>query len=56
MNITENIFCLRPKRWKEKVFDVLAKNVNERIEGNLLDETSEKMWLVRHLECIRFGH
>jgi len=43
----------RPKRWKEKVLDVLAKNVNERIEGNLLDETSEKMWLVRHLECIR---
>ena len=44
----------RPKRWKDKVMKVLAKKVTERIEGNMLEVREEnKMWLVRHLECIR---
>ena len=35
-------------------FQVLRRNVQERIEGNQLETRSEnKMWLVRHLELIR---
>ena len=44
----------RPKRWKDKVMSVLARKVKEMVEGNQLDDRdSDKMWLVRHLECIR---
>jgi len=33
---------------------VLKTNVQERIEGNQLEQrTEDKMWLVRHLELIR---
>ncbi|XP_026558141.1 exocyst complex component 3 isoform X2 [Pseudonaja textilis] len=44
----------RPKRWKEKMFNVLDRTVITRIEGTQADtRESDKMWLVRHLEIIR---
>ncbi|XP_075442150.1 exocyst complex component 3 [Ascaphus truei] len=44
----------RPKKWKEKMFDVLEKTVATKIEGSQADtRESDKMWLVRHLEIIR---
>ncbi|XP_013418387.1 exocyst complex component 3 [Lingula anatina] len=44
----------RPKKWREKCFEVLGEAVAARIEGSQLeDRTLEKMWLVRHLEITR---
>ncbi|CAH2283730.1 exocyst complex component 3 [Pelobates cultripes] len=44
----------RPKKWKEKMFDVLEKTIVTRIEGSQADtRESDKMWLVRHLEITR---
>ncbi|XP_068092751.1 exocyst complex component 3 [Hyperolius riggenbachi] len=44
----------RPKKWKQKMFDVLEKTVGSRIEGSQAEtRESDKMWLVRHLEIIR---
>ncbi|MEE6508312.1 hypothetical protein FKM82_020344 [Ascaphus truei] len=44
----------RPKKWKEKMFDVLEKTVATKIEGSQAEtRESDKMWLVRHLEIIR---
>ncbi|XP_069075563.1 exocyst complex component 3 [Pleurodeles waltl] len=44
----------RPKKWKEKMLEVLQKTVTNRIEGTQADtRESDKMWLVRHLEIIR---
>ncbi|KAG8442587.1 hypothetical protein GDO86_011396 [Hymenochirus boettgeri] len=44
----------RPKKWKDKMFDVLEKTIMTRIEGTQADtRESDKMWLVRHLEIIR---
>ncbi|KAM4705810.1 exocyst complex component 3 [Rhinophrynus dorsalis] len=44
----------RPKKWKEKMFDVLERTIVTRIEGSQADtRESDKMWLVRHLEIIR---
>jgi exocyst complex component 3 len=44
----------RPKRWKQKAFDVMNEAVHTRIEGNQMeDRTMNKMWLVRHLEVTR---
>ncbi|PIK38860.1 putative exocyst complex component 3 [Apostichopus japonicus] len=44
----------RPKQWKHKVFEILEKSANSRIEGSQIeDRREERMWLVRHLELIR---
>ncbi|KAM9307892.1 exocyst complex component 3 [Gastrophryne carolinensis] len=44
----------RPKKWKQKMFQVLEKTVGTRIEGSQAEtRESDKMWLVRHLEIIR---
>lgn len=44
----------RPKKWKEKMFDVLKQTATNRIEGTQAEtRESDKMWLVRHLEIIR---
>ncbi|XP_072268037.1 exocyst complex component 3 isoform X2 [Pyxicephalus adspersus] len=44
----------RPKKWKQKMFDVLDKTIRTRIEGTQAEtRESDKMWLVRHLEIIR---
>ncbi|XP_023231105.1 exocyst complex component 3-like [Centruroides sculpturatus] len=44
----------RPKKWRQRAFEVLKQAVAERIEGNQLEERAEnKMWLVRHLEVTR---
>ncbi|CAH1772731.1 unnamed protein product [Owenia fusiformis] len=44
----------RPKRWKKKCFDTFKGSVQSRIEGNQFeDRSSDKMWLVRHLEMTR---
>ncbi|XP_077347999.1 exocyst complex component 3 isoform X2 [Lithobates pipiens] len=44
----------RPKKWKQKMFEVLDKTIGTRIEGTQAEtRESDKMWLVRHLEIIR---
>ncbi|KAG8192270.1 hypothetical protein JTE90_002097 [Oedothorax gibbosus] len=44
----------RPKRWRNKAFEVLKHSVLERIEGNQFEDRSgHKMWLVTHLEMTR---
>ncbi|MGH0177856.1 UNVERIFIED_CONTAM: hypothetical protein FKN15_076037 [Acipenser sinensis] len=44
----------RPKKWKEKMFEVLERTVSTRIEGSQSDtRESDKMWLVRLLEITR---
>lgn len=44
----------RPKKWKEKAFEVLEKSVVNRIEGTHIDQReNDKMWLVKYLELTR---
>ncbi|CAG11624.1 unnamed protein product, partial [Tetraodon nigroviridis] len=44
----------RPKRWKDKMFDVLEATVSTRIEGTQsVTREVDKMWLVRLLEITR---
>lgn len=44
----------RPKQWKKIAMEVLEKSVSLRIEGTQVDErSSNKMWLVMHLELTR---
>ncbi|XP_041361118.1 exocyst complex component 3-like [Gigantopelta aegis] len=44
----------RPKCWRKKTFQVLKDCIEGRMEGTQLeDRTSNKMWLVRHLEILR---
>jgi len=44
----------RPKKWKEKCLDKLGESVEQKMEGNQLENRDDsKMWLVRHLEVIR---
>ncbi|XP_031146785.1 exocyst complex component 3 [Sander lucioperca] len=44
----------RPKRWKDKMFQVLEGTVGTRIEGTQsVTKEADKMWLVRLLEITR---
>ncbi|XP_073347703.1 exocyst complex component 3 [Pagrus major] len=44
----------RPKRWKDKMFEVLEATVSTRIEGTQsVTREADKMWLVRLLEITR---
>ncbi|GFN92469.1 exocyst complex component 3-like [Plakobranchus ocellatus] len=44
----------RPKRWRDKCFEVLQTSIAARIEGSQLETRDQnKMWLVRHLEITR---
>ncbi|XP_068196742.1 exocyst complex component 3 [Antennarius striatus] len=44
----------RPKRWKDKMFEVLEATVSTRIEGTqAVTREVDKMWLVRLLEITR---
>ncbi|MBN3294494.1 EXOC3 protein, partial [Polypterus senegalus] len=44
----------RPKKWKDKMFDVLEKTVTTKVEASQSDtRESNKMWLVRFLEITR---
>ncbi|XP_075935044.1 exocyst complex component 3 isoform X2 [Anarhichas minor] len=44
----------RPKRWKDKMFEVLEGTVSTRIEGTQsVTREADKMWLVRLLEITR---
>uniref|UniRef100_A0A8D3D7L7 Exocyst complex component 3 n=1 Tax=Scophthalmus maximus TaxID=52904 RepID=A0A8D3D7L7_SCOMX len=44
----------RPKRWKDKMFQVLEGTVSTRIEGTQsVTREADKMWLVRLLEITR---
>uniref|UniRef100_A0A669AVJ7 Exocyst complex component 3 n=2 Tax=Oreochromis TaxID=8139 RepID=A0A669AVJ7_ORENI len=44
----------RPKKWKEKMFEVLEGTVSTRIEGTqAVTREADKMWLVRLLEITR---
>ncbi|XP_068605122.1 exocyst complex component 3 [Brachionichthys hirsutus] len=44
----------RPKRWKDKMFQVLEATVSTRIEGTQpVTKEADKMWLVRLLEITR---
>ena len=44
----------RPKLWREVCMEKFAGSVEQKMEGNQLEEREDnKMWLVRHLEVIR---
>ncbi|XP_070700627.1 exocyst complex component 3 [Pempheris klunzingeri] len=44
----------RPKRWKDKMFEVLEGTISTRIEGTQsVTREADKMWLVRLLEITR---
>ncbi|KAH7696380.1 Proable exocyst complex component Sec6, partial [Aphelenchoides avenae] len=44
----------RPRQWRKQLFEVLRKNVRQRVEGNQLeDRTTNKQWLARYLEVCR---
>ena len=44
----------RPKNWRDVCMKKLAQDVEQKMEGNQLEDREEnKMWLVRHLEVIR---
>ncbi|XP_061653402.1 exocyst complex component 3 [Phyllopteryx taeniolatus] len=44
----------RPKRWKDRMFEVLECTVSTRIEGTqAVTREADKMWLVRLLEIMR---
>ncbi|XP_076082869.1 exocyst complex component 3-like isoform X2 [Mytilus galloprovincialis] len=44
----------RPKKWRNKCFEILEDCISNKIEGNQLeDRDKNKMWLVRHLELTR---
>ncbi|XP_047224276.1 exocyst complex component 3 isoform X1 [Girardinichthys multiradiatus] len=44
----------RPKRWKDKMFEMLEGTVSTRIEGTqAVTRETDKMWLVRLLEITR---
>ncbi|CAG5114739.1 unnamed protein product, partial [Candidula unifasciata] len=44
----------RPKKWRERCFEVLQNSIAGRIEGSQLETRDQnKMWLVRHLEITR---
>ncbi|XP_061695446.1 exocyst complex component 3 isoform X2 [Syngnathoides biaculeatus] len=44
----------RPKRWKDRIFEVLEGTVSTRIEGTqAVTREADKMWLVRLLEITR---
>lgn len=44
----------RPKQWKKIAMEVLEKSVSLRIEGTqAIERSSNKMWLVMHLELTR---
>ena len=38
----------RPRQWRRQLFEVLAKNVRDRLEGNQLeDKAINRQWLAR---------
>uniref|UniRef100_A0AC34GKJ3 Exocyst subunit Exo70 family protein n=1 Tax=Panagrolaimus sp. ES5 TaxID=591445 RepID=A0AC34GKJ3_9BILA len=44
----------RPRKWRSKLYEVLAKNVTNRVEGNQLqDRSTNKQWLAVYLEVCR---
>uniref|UniRef100_A0A7E4UXX1 Exocyst complex component Sec6 n=1 Tax=Panagrellus redivivus TaxID=6233 RepID=A0A7E4UXX1_PANRE len=44
----------RPRKWRAKVFEILAKNVTQRVEGNQLqDRSTNTNWLAVYLEVCR---
>uniref|UniRef100_A0A9J2PAF8 Exocyst complex component Sec6 n=1 Tax=Ascaris lumbricoides TaxID=6252 RepID=A0A9J2PAF8_ASCLU len=44
----------RPRAWRQKCIEVIAKTVRQRIEGNQLEDRSiNKQWLARYLEVCR---
>uniref|UniRef100_A0AC34RL41 Exocyst complex component 3 n=1 Tax=Panagrolaimus sp. JU765 TaxID=591449 RepID=A0AC34RL41_9BILA len=44
----------RPRKWRAKLFEILAKTVNQRVEGNqLLERSTNKHWLAVYLEVCR---
>lgn len=44
----------RQKQWRKKAFETMNKTILSRIEGNQMeDRSTNKMWLVRHLEVTR---
>lgn len=43
----------RPKEWRSMLFHTLNANVEERIEGSIIDKRDEKLWLVKDLEILR---
>ncbi|KAL3116152.1 hypothetical protein niasHT_002276 [Heterodera trifolii] len=44
----------RPRKWRQRLFEVLLKNVHDRLEGNQLeDKAINRQWLARYLEACR---
>lgn len=44
----------RPRKWRQKLFEVLNNTVTQRVEGNQLeDRTTNKHWLAVYLEVCR---
>uniref|UniRef100_A0A914I8A8 Exocyst complex component 3 n=1 Tax=Globodera rostochiensis TaxID=31243 RepID=A0A914I8A8_GLORO len=44
----------RPRQWRQRLFEVLLKNVHDRLEGNQLeDKAINRQWLARYLEACR---
>uniref|UniRef100_A0A914Z9C5 Exocyst complex component Sec6 n=1 Tax=Panagrolaimus superbus TaxID=310955 RepID=A0A914Z9C5_9BILA len=44
----------RPRKWRSKLYEVLSKNVTNRVEGNQLqDRSTNKQWLAVYLEVCR---
>ncbi|EDO33182.1 predicted protein, partial [Nematostella vectensis] len=44
----------RPKRWRQKCFEVIESGIGYSLEMHIADERlTEKMWLVKHLERTR---
>lgn len=38
----------RPRQWRKQLFDILLKDVRERLEGNQLEDKSlNRQWLAR---------
>ncbi|KAI3382012.1 hypothetical protein SNEBB_002223 [Seison nebaliae] len=49
----ENIFPLRPLKWKEKCFDYLQERMVTVVNGVLLKPKEEELWLVSHIQLLR---
>ncbi|TPP67087.1 Exocyst complex component 3 [Fasciola gigantica] len=43
----------RPKKWKQVLFEAIAKNIHDKVFGSALENDDDKNKMVRHNEAIR---